>query len=116
MPGFTWPTAIISGGRDLTTPPAIAERIAELVPAAVMVRLPTAGHSVLDTRETAAVRIATAVCSDAAADLAGRGVALDEVPARPAMRAVGAAVEAAVRIEAVLPRFAQPRSVRRAIS
>jgi pimeloyl-ACP methyl ester carboxylesterase len=116
MPGFTWPTAIISGGRDLTTPPAIAERIAELVPAAVMVRLPTAGHSVLDTRETAAVRIAAAVCSDAAADLAGRGVALDEVPARPAMRAVGAAVEAAVRIEAVLPRFAQPRSVRRAIS
>lgn len=116
MPGFNWPTAIISGGRDLTTPPAIAERIAELVPAAVMVRLPTAGHSVLDTRETAAVRIAAAVCSDAAADLAGRGVALDEVPARPAMRAVGAAVEAAVRIEAVLPRFAQPRSVRRAIS
>jgi hypothetical protein len=71
---------------------------------------------VLDTRETAAVRIAAAVCSGAAADLAGRGVALDEVPARPAMRVVGAAVEAAVRIEAVLPRFAQPRSARRAIS
>jgi pimeloyl-ACP methyl ester carboxylesterase len=92
------------------------ERIADLVPAAVLVRLPTAGHSVLDTRETAAVRIAAAVCSGAAADLAGRGVALDNVPARPAMRAVGAAVEAAVRIEAVLPRFAQPRSDRRAIS
>jgi hypothetical protein len=71
---------------------------------------------VLDTRETAAVRIGAAVCSGAAADLAGRGVALDEVPARPAMRAVGAAVEAAVRIEAVLPRFAQPRSARRTIS
>jgi len=116
MPDFNWPTVIISGGRDLTTPPAVAERIAELVPAAVLVRLPTAGHSVLDTRETAAVRIAAAVCSGAAADLAGRGVALDNVPARPAMRAVGAAVEAAVRIEAVLPRFAQPRSDRRAIS
>lgn len=116
MPGFDWSTVVIAGGRDLTTPPAVAERIAALVPAAVLVRLPTAGHSMLDTRETAAVRIAAAVCSGATADLAGRGVALDDMPARPAMRAVGAAVEAAVRIEAVLPRFAQPRSARRAIS
>lgn len=116
MPEFTWPTAIISGGRDLTTPPSVAERIAELVPAAALVGLPTAGHSVLDTRETAALRIAAAVCAGAAADLAGRGVALDEVPARPAMRAVAAAVEAAVRLEAVLPRFAQPRSARRSTS
>lgn len=116
MPGFDWSTVVISGGRDLTTPPAVAERIADLVPAAVLVGLPTAGHSVLDTRETAAVRIAAAVCSGATADLAGRGVALDGMPARPAMRAVGAAVEAAVRIEAVLPRFAQLRSARRAIS
>ncbi|MCV7081073.1 hypothetical protein H7H37_06990 [Mycolicibacterium insubricum] len=24
MPAFDWPTAVLSGGRDLTTPPAIA--------------------------------------------------------------------------------------------
>ena len=28
MPKFSWPTVVISGGRDLITPPAVAERIA----------------------------------------------------------------------------------------
>ena len=32
MPKFDWPTVVISGGRDLITPPAVAERIASLVP------------------------------------------------------------------------------------
>ena len=68
MPKFTWPTAVISGGRDLTTPPAVADRIAELIPGAVLVRLPTAGHSVLDTREQAALRIAAEVCDGGAED------------------------------------------------
>jgi pimeloyl-ACP methyl ester carboxylesterase len=30
MPRFRWPTVIISGGRDLVTPPVVAARIAEL--------------------------------------------------------------------------------------
>ena len=61
MPKFAWPTVVISGGRDLTTPPAVAHRIASLVPDAVLVELPTAGHSVLDTRERAALEIVKAV-------------------------------------------------------
>src|SRR6476661_3438563 len=40
MPRFTWPTVIISGGRDLITPPAVARRIASLIPGAVLSNLP----------------------------------------------------------------------------
>ena len=40
MPNFGWPTVVVSGGRDLVTPPAIAERIASLIPGAQLVRLP----------------------------------------------------------------------------
>lgn len=116
MPGFDWPTAIITGGRDLTTPPSVAERIAGLIPAAALVDLPTAGHSVLDTRQAAALRIAGEVCAGATVRLANQGAALDDLPAAPAMRAVTAAVEAAMRVEAVLPGFVQPRSARRSTS
>ena len=41
MPKFTWPTVVVSGGRDLTTPPAVADRIASLVPGAVLDRKST---------------------------------------------------------------------------
>ena len=76
MPKFAWPTVVISGGRDLITPPAVADRIASLVPAAVLMRLPTAGHSVLDTRERAALAIIDAVRNDEDGPLArvGAGV------------------------------------------
>jgi len=107
MPGFDWPTAIVSGGRDLTTPPAIAERIAALIPGATFVLLPTAGHSVLDTREQAGLLIATEVSAGRTADLSVRGGSLDALAAPPAMRATGVAVSAAAKIEAVLPRIFQ---------
>ena len=103
LPGFTWPTVVLSGGRDLTTPPAVAERVAALVPGAGLVRLPTAGHSVLDTRERAALRVAAAVHAGHAADLPSQGGALDALPGRPAMRLTRTAIGAAVRLEAALP-------------
>lgn len=107
MPSFGWPTAVVSGGRDLITPPAVAERIAALIPEAALVRLPTAGHSVLDTRETAALRIATEVCAGRTAGLPAMGPALDAVPARPELRLMGWAIGAAARLEGVLPAAVQ---------
>ena len=60
MPEFRWPTAVLSGGRDLTTPPAVARQVADLIPGATLVTLPSSGHSVLDTRERAALEIGVA--------------------------------------------------------
>lgn len=105
MPSFDWPTAVVSGGRDLTTPPAVADRIAGLIPAAALVRMPTAGHSVLDTRERAALHIAAEVCAGRSADLADRADDLDGLPASPAMRLAGSALQAAARVEAAVPNF-----------
>ena len=86
MPKFNWPTVVISGGRDLVTPPAVAERIASLVPNAVLVKLPTLAHGALDSREPAALAIAGAVCRGEFDGLAERGQALDALPPRPALR------------------------------
>ena len=112
MPRFAWPTVVVSGGRDLTTPPAIADRIASLIPGAVLVRLPTAGHSVLDSRERAALQIAKAVSDNRVDTLPARAAALDALPGGPALRLMVAVIGAAVAIESVLPRFV-PRIVQR---
>ena len=103
MPSFHWPTVVISGGNDLITPPAVAERIAELVPDPALVRLPTAGHSILDTRERAALRIAAAVCDDRTDDLPAQGDELDRLPAPPELQLIEWAIQAAARVEGVLP-------------
>ena len=50
--GFRWPMVLLSGDRDLRTPPEIAERVARTAPDATLVRLRN-GHSALDTQPMA---------------------------------------------------------------
>lgn len=105
MPAFGWPTAVVSGGRDLVTPPAVAERIAGLIPDAQLVRLPTAGHSVLDFRERAALAVVEAIRSAKLDLLPAAGPELDRMPGRPAVRALVTAIRVGTRAEAALPRY-----------
>lgn len=103
MPGFGWPTAVISGGRDLITPPAVADRVASLLPHAVLVKLPSMAHSALDFREPAALAIARAVCRGELERLVAQAPSLDSLPARPEVRLLWKTVEAAAVLEAALP-------------
>lgn len=105
MPGFDWPTVVVSGGRDLITPGAVATRIAELVPAAALIRLPTAAHSALDTRRQAALRIVVEVNAGRTAALAGQSLELDALPAESTMRLMRSALNAGARLAGALPRF-----------
>lgn len=112
MPEFGWPTAVLSGGRDLTTPPAVARQVADLIPDATLVSLPTAGHSVLDTRERAALEVIGALRIGAVHTLTGRGAELDKLPVNPLVRAAITVVSAAAALESTLP-AAVPRIVSR---
>lgn len=103
LPEFHWPTVVVSGGRDLTTPPAVAERIAGLVPGAVLVRMPTVAHSVLDTRERAAFAVIRAVCDGVAEQLSATANELDSLPARGVIRVAVSAIAAAAAVESVIP-------------
>jgi pimeloyl-ACP methyl ester carboxylesterase len=108
MPSFTWPTVVISGGRDLTTPPAVARRIVSLLPNSVLVDLSTAGHSALDTRERSALEIVKAVYAGEINELPSRSAELDATPSELGMRvltwAIGAAAVAESAVPAVVPR------------
>lgn len=103
MPRFDWPTLVVSGLRDLTTPPSIAGRIAALIPGAVLLALPTAAHSVLDTREAAALRIIESVIGGSAAELPGRADELDALPGNTSVRLLVSLIEAAAAVEKRIP-------------
>jgi proline iminopeptidase len=103
MPRFSWPTVVISGGRDLVTPPAVAERVASLLPKATLLRLATMAHSALDFREPAALAIAAAVCRGEFDGLAGQASALDALPARLPLRVLWKAIDVAATVEAAVP-------------
>lgn len=108
MPKFHWPTAVISGGRDLITPPPVAQRVASLIPGAALLKLPTMAHSALDFREPAALAIAGAVCRGEVEGLAAQAPALDALPPRPSVRLLWKAIEVATIAEGVLPAVRVP--------
>ncbi|MDD4867300.1 MAG: alpha/beta fold hydrolase [Mycobacterium sp.] len=108
MPRFRWPTVVVSGGRDLVTPAAVAHRIASLVANSVLLTLPTMAHSALDFREPAALVIAGAVCRGELDSLAARASALDALPPRPGVRLLWKAVGMAAAAEGALPALALP--------
>jgi proline iminopeptidase len=103
MPGFDWSTVVISGGRDLITPPTVARRVASLIPGAVLVELATAGHSVVDLRERATLDIVTALYDGTADGLPARATTLDSRPARLGVRALTRGLHAATALESALP-------------
>lgn len=111
MPAFDWPTVVISGGRDLITPPAIAQRVAALIPGAALVELPSAGHSVLDMREGSALTIAAAVCAGEYAELPDRAAELDNAPLDFAVRLMVRGITTAAAAESLVP-AALPRAIR----
>jgi pimeloyl-ACP methyl ester carboxylesterase len=112
MPKFGWPTVVISGGRDLITPPVVARRIASLVSGAVLVKLATAGHSVLDLRERAALDIVKATYDGTSAGLPARAKKLDAIPGGLGVRLLIWSIAAAGAIEQAVP-AAVPRAVQR---
>ena len=103
LPRFAWPTAVVSGNRDLRTPRRIAEEVAGLVPGAVLVPLAGTGHSALDTHRTAALFIAQAVRTGGSHRLPGLAPRLAALPRRGPSRLLGHAVRAAVAVERLLP-------------
>ena len=115
MPKFSWPTAVISGGRDLITPRSVAQEIVSLIPDSVLVELATAGHSAIDFREGAALDIVEAVYDGDISRLPDRAKDLDAKPAGLGIRLLVGAIGAAAAVESVLPAVI-PRAVQRVTS
>lgn len=53
LPHFDWPLVVLSGERDLQTPPSLGRRAAELAPQGRFMSLPGVGHGALDAHPEA---------------------------------------------------------------
>ncbi|NNH71746.1 alpha/beta hydrolase [Nocardia uniformis] len=104
LPGFTWPTAVISGDRDLRAPRPVAQRIADLIPDAVQVPLTDTGHSALDTHRLAALAVARLVRDGRHREIPGRAAQIANLPRRGASRLLGTAIRAGITVDFALPR------------
>ncbi|WP_309230127.1 MULTISPECIES: alpha/beta fold hydrolase [unclassified Dietzia] len=78
---FTWPMVLLSGTRDLRTPPAIADRVASIAPDPVVARIDN-GHSALDTHPEAMLVAIEHLVTGRHHDLPGRVDALNALPRR----------------------------------
>ncbi|GAC1395782.1 MAG: alpha/beta fold hydrolase [Mycobacterium sp.] len=112
MPTFNWPTVVISGRRDLITPPAVARKIASMVPGAVLVDLATAGHSAIDFRERAALDIINATYAGTSSGLPARAQRLDSTSGGLGVRLLIWGIAAGTALEQALP-AGIPRAVHR---
>lgn len=80
-PGFRWPVVLLSGSRDLRTPPAIAERVAALAPFSTLVGIEN-GHSALDTHPEALLRALTLLVAGRHRELPQQAAELNRLPRR----------------------------------
>lgn len=100
---FGGPTAVLSGTRDLRTPPPVAQRIARTVPDGVLVPFDRLAHSVLDTHPAAAVYAAGAVLHGAHHALPELAPRLDALPQPPPRRALPRMLNLMLTAERALP-------------
>ncbi|MCZ2828347.1 alpha/beta fold hydrolase [Modestobacter sp. VKM Ac-2986] len=103
LPDFSWPTAVVSGDRDLRAPRAVAEEVTGLLPDAVLVPLAGTGHSALDTHRAAALLVDQVVRTGGHHRLSALAPRLSALPRRGPSRLLGTAVRTALAVERVLP-------------
>jgi proline iminopeptidase len=102
-PGFSWPLVVLSGDRDLRTPPAIAERTAATARHGVLVRIRN-GHSALDTHPAAVLNAARRLVRGEHERLPSEEPALDRLPRRGAAARFPALLQTLSRAEGLFER------------
>ncbi|TCK46464.1 pimeloyl-ACP methyl ester carboxylesterase [Leucobacter luti] len=107
MASASWPLVLLSGSRDLRTPPAIAESLARAAPDAVLVPI-TNGHSALDTHPAALLNALAWLMAGKHRALPDVARAFDRLPRRGVAARFPELLSAVLRIE----RFAHPYRAR----
>ncbi len=103
LPRFIWPTAVISGERDLRTPRAFAEEATDLLPNGIFLPLSDHAHSALDTHPAAAREVIKAMRDGSHARLPARAAELSKLPKPLTTRVVSGYLSVALRLAAALP-------------
>lgn len=101
--GFTWTVALLSGTRDLRTPPAIAERTASIVPDATLALIDN-GHSALESHPLALLHATRRLVEGKMHLLPAETAAIDRMPRRGLTARIPALLAAGLRVDVALHR------------
>jgi len=104
QPGFTWPTAVLSGARDLRTVRPVAERTAERIPDAELLPFADSGHSFLDRFRFAGLLAAAAVANGRHHDLPAYTARAEARRGPTSAKAIAAYFSACLALDERLPR------------
>ena len=102
-PVLAGPTPYMLQQQQIQATTLQAERVASLLPDAVLLSLPSMAHSALDFREPVALASADAVGRGDLDGLAARASALDALPPRPEVRLLWKLIGTAAAAEGALP-------------
>ena len=103
LPSAPWPVVVLSGERDLRTPRVVAERIVDRAPHGVLVPLPGVGHSVLDTRPAAFLRVVEALSEGGIDAVAWSRAAITAAAADVPVMSLDRIVRTLMLVDRVLP-------------
>lgn len=98
-PAITAPTLVITGSRDLVSPPRIARELTARIPGARLLEVPGAGHSILDTRSRILQVAARWSACGAALHLPERAAELAALPASATDQALTRGLQIALAAE-----------------
>lgn len=114
LPEFSWPTAVLSGARDMRSVPPSAKRTADGLPDGVLVPFEHSAHSFLDFHPRVAVTATWAVANGAHGRLPGLASRLERMRRPPQSRAFGPLLSAWAATEQALNTATRvlPRAVR----
>lgn len=108
VPDYPWPVVVISGERDLRTPPPVARRLADLAPRSRFIPIARMGHSALDVHRRAMLTVCEAVLRGTLDQVLAHPGALAALPRRGSSGYLGPLLAAVVRATTRPP----PRSER----
>ncbi|MGZ0711986.1 alpha/beta hydrolase (plasmid) [Coraliomargarita sp. W4R53] len=100
-PTFTWPLVVLSGTRDLRTPPQIARRTVETAQDGTLLTIEN-GHSALDTQPAAFLNATKRLTQGRLSSLMGREHSLDALPRKGFSARFPEYLATAVRLDALL--------------
>ncbi|MEE1619490.1 alpha/beta fold hydrolase [Brachybacterium sp. J153] len=100
---ITAPTLVLVGSEDLITPPCISRALAERIDGAVLLEIPRARHSLLDTRSQVAQIALRWSAAGAASLLPQHAAALATLPAAPVDLALSKGLQLALAAERLSP-------------
>lgn len=100
LSGYSWPTVVMSGERDLRTPRTVAEKIVSSVQRGTLIPIADTGHSMIDSHQLAVIEVVRGVVDSGEHRLAMHADHFTALPRKGTSGKIGKVLSTIVRVRA----------------